>query len=137
MANFARFVGLADMLDAIDDLKDQVDGGASFVVGTGVEYGVYLEFGTSKMPAYPWMRPAIRELQRNPERFIAANSPTSIDEVDSTDELVEAVALALERKLKQNVNAGGAGDRSPGTDPEHPAVDTGNLRASIRAVRIS
>jgi HK97 gp10 family phage protein len=28
------------------------------VVGTGVEYGVYLEFGTSKMKARPFMRPA-------------------------------------------------------------------------------
>lgn len=34
---------------------------AQFVVyvGTNVDYGRYLEFGTSRMPAYPWLLPAL------------------------------------------------------------------------------
>jgi len=28
-------------------------------VGTNVEYGAYLEFGTRYMPAYPWLEPAL------------------------------------------------------------------------------
>lgn len=137
MANFARLVGAADMLDAIDDLKDQVDGTATFVVGSNVEYSIFLEFGTSKMQAYPWLRPAVRELQRNPEAFIEANTNTSIDELDSVDAVVRVIALALERKMTNNVTAEGGRDRSPGTHPDHPARDTGNLAASIKAVRIS
>jgi len=30
-------------------------------VGTNVEYGKYLEFGTSRMPPYPWLFPAVEE----------------------------------------------------------------------------
>lgn len=33
--------------------------GLSAVVGTPVEYGIYQEFGTRKMDAQPYMRPAI------------------------------------------------------------------------------
>lgn len=36
--------------------------GTSFV-GTSVEYGKYLEFGTSKMAARPWLRPAMERNQ--------------------------------------------------------------------------
>lgn len=28
-------------------------------IGTNVDYGAYLEFGTRHMPAYPWLRPAL------------------------------------------------------------------------------
>lgn len=31
----------------------------TYFVGTGVEYGIYVEFGTYKMRAQPFMRPAI------------------------------------------------------------------------------
>lgn len=36
----------------------EVNGGLGVLVGTNVEYGLYLEFGTSKMAARPWLRPA-------------------------------------------------------------------------------
>ena len=31
----------------------------SVLVGTKVDYGLYLEFGTSRMPPYPWLFPAV------------------------------------------------------------------------------
>lgn len=30
-------------------------------IGTNVAYGKYLEFGTEKMPAYPWLFPAVEQ----------------------------------------------------------------------------
>jgi len=36
----------------------------SATIGTNVEYGKFLEFGTSKMPPYPWLFPAV-EMQRD------------------------------------------------------------------------
>jgi HK97 gp10 family phage protein len=33
-------------------------------IGTNVVYGKYLEFGTSKMPAYPWLFPSV-ELKKS------------------------------------------------------------------------
>jgi len=32
-------------------------------IGTNVYYGKYLEFGTSKMPNYPWLFPAVESLR--------------------------------------------------------------------------
>lgn len=36
----------------------------STTIGTNVVYGKYLEFGTSRMPPYPWLFPAV-EMKRN------------------------------------------------------------------------
>lgn len=39
--------------------------------------------------------------------------------------------------MQANIDAGSANlDRSPGTHPEHPQRDTGNLVASIQAKRL-
>ena len=43
-------------------IMHQVTGGETEIVteiGTNVTYGKYLEFGTSKMPPYPWLFPAV------------------------------------------------------------------------------
>jgi phage gpG-like protein len=37
---------------------DQVEDG--FAVGTDVDYGAFLEFGTRRMPQMPWLGPALR-----------------------------------------------------------------------------
>lgn len=46
-------------------------------VGTGVEYAEHVEFGTSKMPAQPYMRPAYDEteatIQETIRRFAKQN----------------------------------------------------------------
>jgi len=89
------------------------------------------------MPPYPWFRPAIREFQANPQPFVLANTRfNSFEEIPDGDTLVKAVATALENKMTDNVNAQKANARSPGTDPEHPKRDIGNLTASIQAVRV-
>lgn len=104
-------IGLADALDDITDLSHRLDGTSTYVVGTSVEYAVFVEFGTSRMRAQPYFRPAIRETM--------AEADALSEGVDSADALVAAIAHQIERKMKENV-----------------AVDTGNLRSSIRAERI-
>jgi len=129
--------GMAELQDTIDDLKDDYGESPVYVVGTNVEYGVYLEFGTRDMPPYAWFRPAIREFKANPTTFILENTGwNSIDEIPSTKELVRAVANALENQMKDNVNAQDANGRSPGTHPDHPKRQSGNLTADIEAERI-
>ena len=34
-------------------------------IGTNVYYGKYLEFGTSKMPPYPWLFPSVESNRQN------------------------------------------------------------------------
>lgn len=40
-------------------------GALTWVVGIGAEYGVNLEYGTSKMAARPFVRPAINRMMKN------------------------------------------------------------------------
>lgn len=114
---------------AFEDLEEQWGDSATWVVGSNVEYAVYLEMGTRDMPPYPWMRPAVRDVLNNQADDLA-------DESDSTEEFVKKLAFAIERQAKQNVSADRSVDRSPGTDPEHPKRDTGTLVNSIRAEKV-
>jgi len=126
----ASIRGLAALFDRFDGLRDRWGGKVTWVVGSsGVEYAVYLETGTKDMPPYPWFRPAIIHVMR-------ARGDAIADSVDTADELVKELAKEMMNQMKENVNAGEAADRSPGTDPEHPKVQLGNLRASITARRI-
>jgi len=121
----------------IDELKERFEGETVYVVGSNVEYGVYLEMGTRDMPPYPWFRPAIREFKANPEQLIQRHTGfTSIDEIPSEDVLVKAVATTLSEQMTNNASALSGGVRSPGTDSEHPKRVTGNLAGSIQASKI-
>jgi HK97 gp10 family phage protein len=51
--------------------ESKMTGDMTFTISDGVEYGVYLEFGASRMAAYPFMVPAIEAWR---ERFLAAFS---------------------------------------------------------------
>jgi len=137
MTRFDVDIDNASVKASLEELKDDFEPEPSFVVESGAEYSVYLEFGTEDMPPYPFFRPAIRELKADPEAFLLKNSELdSLGDIDSTAELVKNTAQALERQIKINATAQAPG-RSPGTDADHPQVQTGNLRAKIRARRIN
>jgi len=128
--------GVADLQESIDDLKDDYGESPVYVVTSGAEYSVFLEFGTRDMPPYPFFRPAIKEFEANPEAFLLKNSDlSSIDDIGSTGELVKSVAQALEKQMTLNATAE-SGGRSPGTHPDHPQVQSTNLRSKIQAQRI-
>jgi hypothetical protein len=111
-------VGLGSVLEAIDDLQERyAGGGATWVVGTRVEYAIYVNFGTRNQDPQPFFSAAIAEAQTDLAGFVASNTRTTLGQADSADELVQTVALALERRMK-----------------ELAPVDTGTLRASIAAV---
>lgn len=114
--------GMQDTLAELDELKRDFTGGGEWVVGTAVEYAIYLEFGTSKMDPKPFFRPALREVRtRGVEGFVESNSDTSIESIDSAEELVQTLAFALERRIKEIIT-------------RKTLVDTGTLRASVLAV---
>lgn len=136
MVNPVNLAGYANVLGGLEELADQFSGDVVYVVGTNTKYAVHLEFGTRKMQQYPWFRPAVREFNKNPERFISKHTSKSIDDLDGEDEVAKTIAGALEKRLKQNVSAGDVSGRSPDVEPGHPKVQTNNLRASIEAEKV-
>jgi hypothetical protein len=135
-SKYTSIVGLGSVLEGFDDLAESIGGDAVYLTGSNVTYSIHLEFGTSKMPAYSWLRPAVDEFESNPRRFVRRHAGVDVDDLDSADDAVKAVALALESRMVDNVTAAG-GQGSPGTHPEHPRRQTGTLASSIKAVRVS
>jgi len=124
MADFSLTLdGLDEALRALEDLEDDVSTLATFTVGTGVSYSVFLEFGSSKMDAKPFFRPAISEVRtQGVDGFIARNTRTSVEALPDADAVLRVLALALERRIKEIIT-------------EKSLIDTGTLRASVVAVR--
>jgi len=110
------------VLESLEDIQDDLRGGGTVTVGTGVEYAVYLEFGTSDIDPRPFFRPALSELRtKGVEGFLRANTNLSTEQIDTADSLVDAVGLALERRIKEIIT-------------EKSLIDTGTLRASVLAI---
>jgi hypothetical protein len=74
------------------------------------------------MDPKPFFRPALAELrQKGIERFVEDNSNLEPDAINDLDNLLGAVALSLERRIKEIITRKGL-------------IDTGTLRASVVAV---
>lgn len=118
--------GAGFVLNWLDDLK-QEPAEVVWVVGSDVEYAVHLEFGHGN-PPYPFLYPAAVDVMANEAEAVIDNS-------EDLEEVMETLAEKVKKQAKINATAGRS-DRSPGTDPDHPKVVTGNLRSSITAERI-
>jgi hypothetical protein len=114
--------GFRRVLESLEDIQDDIRGAGTVTIGTGVEYAVYLEFGTSDMDPKPFFRPALAELRvQGVERFLRSNTNLSAEQIDELETLVDAVGLALERRIKEIIT-------------KKSLIDTGTLRASILAI---
>lgn len=99
--------GVTGVIEATQGIQNAVSmaGKNGYRVGTEVDYSIHQEYGTSRHPAQPHMRPAIDDTRRQLGR-IAANA-------DDLDDYLFKAAVYLEGETKR---------RAP--------VDTGRLRAS-------
>jgi hypothetical protein len=124
MTDFSLDVdGLESAIEEIERLEDAVETRAKFTVGTAVFYSRFIEGGTSKMDARPFFQPAIAEVRaEGVDGFIQANTRTSVDDLDDFKQILQVLALALERRIKEIITRKGI-------------IDTGTLRASIVAIR--
>jgi len=123
MADFElELEGFQNLVEALNDLEADLESDTSWVVGTAVNYSVFLELGTSDMDPKPFFRPALGELRaKGVEGFIRDHTQTTVEALDDVDQVVAALALALERRIKEIITQKGL-------------IDTGTLRASVLAV---
>lgn len=154
--------GIQDVRESLRDLEDKYGEASARLVTSGAEYSIHLEYGRGPVEAddgealrfenedgeviyrtrveghrpYPFFYPAVRELQADSEAFILKNTDLdALADVESTDDLVESIASALQKQMRKNANANRTG-RSPGTHPDHPVAQSGNLIARITVVEL-
>ena len=112
--------GISNVFDLLEEVRTRWNGDVLYLVGPSVEYAVYHEFGTSKMEARPFMRPAAEKVLADPERYARqyADEP-----IQNEAQLISGVALAIEREAKKIVK-------------QKDIWEHGNLHGSIEARRV-
>ena len=116
-----EFSGLDRIERRLEDLRERWDDSPRYLVGSAVEYAVYVEYGTSKMDPKPFFRPALAEARADLERFIEDNTRKQVEQIDTARELVKTIAFALERRVKEIIT-------------EKGLIESGTMRASVKAV---
>lgn len=109
--------GYQETTDTFTSMRTAFAEGESWIIGVGAEYGAYVEFGTSRMKAKPYLFPAARYVMRTKFPVIQAKAMAKSNPIEY---LVASLALNIEREAKK---------RAP--------VKTGNLMGSIKAVPAS
>jgi hypothetical protein len=109
--------GLATTKAALEALKFDVDDETAYIVGPTVNYAVFVDRGTSKMEARPFVRPAAERVQANLETEVGRFLDGDLND-SSMDAITRAAALAVQREMQRIITQKGA-------------VDTGTLRSSV------
>ena len=104
--NFAKLRGLAAAKNGLDAIRDQWGESATYEAYADAEHAPYVEYGTSKMAAQPYMRPAVDRVEGRVPNYAA--------QMSSTGEVTRSVARAIADEARNIV-----------------VVDTGELRDSI------
>jgi hypothetical protein len=103
--------GLDDQQDDLEAMVDAYGEMGSYTVISGVEYAVYVEFGTRYMEANGALRNAVSEVMANLDTVLAGTT----DPEQMTKNVAEAIMAGWKRDVW---------------------VDTGRLRRSIHLERI-
>lgn len=117
-SDLAKIQGLNALKNAFETLPSELDTNKRMVVGTPVEYGQYLEDGTSRMPAYPWLQPSVDATVRKGPSLVARSS--------TTEELVTNTALDIETNARRRL----------ASTSVRPYPQTSNLLRSVEAMEL-
>ena len=115
-SDLAKIQGLQALQSALADLPSELGGESSYAVGSPIEYGPYLEQGTSRMPAYPWLQPAVDEAVRNGAQIAAGSS--------TVDDLIRTTAVTIEANARNRLENNGT----------RPFPQSGTLAGSVTTV---
>jgi len=122
MASFnLTATGFDDVLRLFDDISTRFDGDTVYLVGPTVEYAVYVELGTSKMEARPFVRPAAERVQSDFGLVSQFIDGSTLDVGEAG--LIEATALAVEAEIVRIIT-------------EKGLIDTNTMRASVTTKQV-
>lgn len=117
MGALFKVVGLQVAVDQFKDAVKHAKGPQEYWAGSAVEYGAYIEFGTTRMPARPHWSTGIRLVSM--KYGLGADSTAAVNDMISAPRgLVKKIAFDIERHVKKEIRAVGA-------------IDTGNYRGSV------
>lgn len=115
-SSLLTLAGYSAAINGLEELMEGWSTDVTWVVGTPAEYAIFVHEGTSRMEGRPFLADAIDEVVRQSGDRLAARA-------DSGDELVAMLATELEGETKDKIT-------------EYGAVDTGNMRAGVAAVKL-
>ncbi len=117
-SDFAKIRGLSALTSAFENLESELGEPKRMAVGSPVNYGRFLEEGTSRMPPYPWLQPATDETVRKGAAIAAASS--------TTGEIVTNAALDIEANATRRLENTGI----------RPYPRTSNLAGSVTTIEL-
>lgn len=116
------FDGFESLKETLDEIEADVERNVAFIVGTRVEYAVYLELGTSRMDPKPFIRPAVFEAQKSDLRtYISKYGTEPFDSLDTVEQVTEELAVSVKNNIRLVIS-------------EKGLIDTGTLIKSISVV---
>lgn len=116
--DFANLAGVGAIMSGFESLMDGYGTNATYAVGTPVDYGAFLEEGTSRMPPYPWLGPATTNMRNR--------SQSILQQADDGEEFVRLCAAEAAREATDTLESGS----------ERPFRQSGNLAGSVTVVQI-
>jgi hypothetical protein len=107
-----------------DQITTDFDGDATYIAGPTVDYAIHHEYGTSKMEARPFARPAAERVQTNTATEVRRISSSQGIPLSTEENIIRCAALAVQDRMKRIAD-------------QKDIRDTGDLIASIRIEKVS
>ena len=106
-----------------------------------VEYALYNEMGTSRIPARPFMRTTANEHETEWAQIVGSRLNVKEIERDGAKKVMGLVGEVMQAHIKQTIQKGSFAPNAPKTveakrrrgkvEPDHPLIDTGQMLEAV------
>lgn len=117
-SDFAKIQGLQALKSAFEELPETMGGEEAWYFGSPLYYTEFLENGTSRMPPYPWLQPAV-------DRAVSDGSQIA-GQAETVDDVCRLTALRGETYAREILQDTGARP-FPRTGAAAGSVESGRL----------
>lgn len=133
---------LAKMAQIAGGVKAGILGGATTTDGKSIaEYAVYNEFGTSRIPARPFMRTVAKEKPKQWVGEMVRHIRGRATEPAIWKQALGVAGESMKSDIKDSIQNGNWTPNAPATvaakkrkgkvEPDHPLIDTGQMLAAV------